>query len=226
MKLPLMIELFRAAEAGKLDLVGPVEVTTVFRSVHDGSTYRLDADDVDARLAALVGTSLPVLDLIERMITESSNEATNLLFPLVDLGSLRAMLSRLGATDTVVARPIGDRVAELAGRTNLVSAADLARLLVAIATGRAAGPAACRSMLAILKRQHHRDEIPSVLPPGVLTASKNGWVDDSLHDAALVYPPDAAPYALAVCTSGMTNDDSRQVIRAISAAAYADRHRS
>lgn len=225
MKLPLMIALFGTAEGRELDLARLVEITTVFRSVHDRSPYRLDAGDVDARLAARVGTLLPVLDLIERMITESSNEATNLLFPLVNLGSLRAMLNRLGATDTVVARPIGDRVAERAGRTNLVSAADLAGLLVAVATNRAVSPASCRSMLGILERQQHRDGIPSVLPPGVVTAGKNGWLDDCLHDAALVYPPDAPPYALAVCTSGMPNEDSRQVIRSVSAAVYADRHR-
>ncbi len=224
MKLPLMIELFRAADVGALDLSQPVEVTTTFHSVHDGSPYVLAADDIDAELAARAGDQLPVRDLVESMITKSSNEATNLLFPLVNVGSLAATLAELGATDTVVQRPIGDRFAESTGVTNLVSAADLARLLVAIGTDRAATPAGCREMLAVLCRQRHRDGIPSVLPAQAVTAGKNGWVDDHLHDAALVYPPDAPAYALAVATSGMTNDDSRRVIRDISAAAYADRH--
>jgi beta-lactamase class A len=223
-KLPLMIELFRMADAGPLDLDRPVGVRTTFASAYDGSPYVLDPDDVDADLAARAGTTLPVRELVERMITESSNEAANLLYPLVDLGSLAATLTQLGMTDTVVARPIGDRVAERAGRTNLVSAADLARLLVAIAADRAASRRACEEMLAVLGRQRHRGEIPAALPPGVRTASKNGWVADALHDAALVWPPDARPYALAVATSGMTNAESRKVIRDFSAAAYADRH--
>lgn len=224
MKLPLMIELFRLADAGALDLRRPVRVTTTFASVQDGSAYVLEPVDVDHSLAARVGGVLTVLELVERMITESSNEATNLLFPLVDLGSLAATLAELGATDTLVTRPIGDRAAERGGRTNLVSAADLARLLVAIAVHRAASPGACEGMLAILGRQRHRDEIPAALPAGVRTASKNGWVADALHDAALVWPPDAPPYALAVCTAGMSNDESRGLIREISATVYADRH--
>lgn len=224
MKLPLMIELFRLVDAGRLDLDEPVEVRTTFASVHDGTPYSLEPDDVDAELAARAGTAVPMRELVERMITVSSNEATNLLFPVVDRRSLAATLAALGARDTVVARAIGDRVAERAGVTNLTSAADLARLLVALATDRAASPPACAAMLAILGRQRHRDEIPAALPAGVRTASKNGWVADALHDAALVWPPDAPPYALAVCTSGMPNDESRRLIREVSAAAYVDRH--
>lgn len=221
-KLAVLIELFRMRDTGRLDLDRPLRVHTTFRSTVDGSPYTLDRDDVDVPLAARVGDTAGVRELTERMIEVSSNEATNLLLPLLDPHALAETLHELDAPDTVLGRPIGDRAAQAAGRTNLVTAADLAALLAAVVSGRAAEPESCREMLAILGRQQY-PEIGRFLPATATVAGKSGWVEDCLHDVALVRPPDAAPFILAVCTSGLPNDASRAVIATIASAAYAVR---
>ncbi|MGH9061553.1 MAG: serine hydrolase, partial [Acidimicrobiales bacterium] len=115
MKLAVLIEAYRRHDAGQLDLELEVPVRTTFTSVADGSSYVLDDDEVDHELAGRSGASMPVLQLIERMVTVSSNEATNLVLDLLDLGEVTATAHRLGATRTHVRRPIGDMVARAAG---------------------------------------------------------------------------------------------------------------
>lgn len=53
-----------------------------------GEPLRVDSDDVGLELAPLAGTELALVDLIERMVTVSSNEATNLIVEVVGLDHL------------------------------------------------------------------------------------------------------------------------------------------
>lgn len=222
MKVPVMIELFRRHDDGELDLDAPVSVTTTFRSIVDGRPYQVDPDDVDKELAAAEGEQRSVRELIERMIVVSSNEATNLLMGLLDIARIQATMRELGTTRLVVARPIGDMTARAAGIDNLVTAADLVRVMTAIANDRAASPAGCREMVEILCRQQHREGIGAGLPDGVRQASKSGWITATRHDVALVWPPAGTPYCQAVCTSGYVDDDAAIAeIRRRSATAYA-----
>lgn len=224
MKVPVMIALFRAYEAGDLDLDSELPVTTTFRSVVDGSPFRMDPDDVDADLAAREGSVLPVRDLIERMITDSSNEATDILLQCIDLAAVQAAVEDLGASRTVIARPIGDMRAVEAGIQNLVTADDLVTILTAIVTGKAASAESCVQMAEILARQRHRVGIPDALPAEVPTASKGGWVTRLRHDVAVVWPPDSPPYCQAICTRGLDDERALAEIHRRAQAAYADRH--
>ena len=225
MKVPIMVELFRAIDRGRMSLGDRVEVVNRFASVADGTTYCVSPpDDADFALYRYQDRSVTIRFLLERMIGWSSNLATNLLFALIDRQSLAATMTDLGLFDTTVARGIEDRAAAEAGLANSVTAADLTELLLAILRERAAGPASCQAMLGHLSRQRWNDEVPAGLPPETLVAHKTGWLDGVLHDAALVFPPDGAPYALTVLTSGVKDGQvARQLIQRISAAMYAQR---
>jgi len=90
---------------------------------------------------------------------------------------------------------------------NTTTARDLGVLLQAIATGRAASPAACDSMLAILGRQEFNEGIPVGVPPGTRVAHKTGWIGEVVyHDAAVVFPPEGGRYVLVVLTGGIKED--------------------
>lgn len=223
MKVPVMIALFRAYEAGRVSLDSELPVTTTFRSVVDGSPFRMDPDDIDPELAALEGSTLPVRDLIERMITDSSNEATDILLGVVGVDEVQAVVEDLGAANTVIARPIGDMVASAAGIQNLVTAADLVRIMTAVVTGKAASAEGCVQMAEILARQRHRVGIPDALPAEVPTASKGGWVTRLRHDVAVIWPPDATPYCQAICTRGLEDEEALAQIHQRAQAAYAGR---
>jgi beta-lactamase class A len=169
----------------------------------------------------LVGTRVPVRDLIQHMITRSSNLATNALIELVGAANANATAHRLGAENVRVLRGVEDNKAYQAGMNNTTTARDLAVLLEAIERGRAASRASCDAMREILLRQEFNDEIPAGLPPGTRVAHKTGQITAVLHDAAIVYPESRAPYVLVVLTRGIADEKvARQLIADVSRLVY------
>jgi beta-lactamase class A len=218
MKVPVMIELFRRADAGAIALDQGVLVVNQFGSIVDGSPYALDAgDDSDSTLYAKVGTRVSMRELLERMIERSSNLATNTLIAIVGAANTNATAHALGASRIQVRRGVEDGKAFQAGLNNTTTASDLAALMLAIERGGAASPSSCLAMRDILLRQEFSQEIPAGLPPGTPVAHKTGWITGTRHDAAIVYPPGGTPYVLVVLTSGIAQDDvARTLIADIS----------
>jgi beta-lactamase class A len=207
MKLPVMIQIFRDADAGLLHLDDSLTVHTAFPSLVEGAFVVGKEDDSDSTLYALVGRNRSVRDLLERMITRSSNLATNILIERVGADRAQRTARALGAWSIQVLRGVEDGAAYRAGLNNTTTARDLGVLLQAIATGRAASPAACDSMLAILGRQEFNEGIPVGVPPGTRVAHKTGWIGEVVyHDAAVVFPPEGSRYVLVVLTGGITQD--------------------
>ena len=207
MKVPVMIELFRQVDAGHLTLDQSLLVVNSFGSIVDGSNFTLDAgDDSDSSLYAMVGQRVAVRELIERMITRSSNLATNTLIPVAGAANADATAHALGATRMHVRRGVEDGKAFALGLNNTTTAGDLAALMLAIERGTAATSASCVMMRDILLREIYSGEIPAGLPPGVPVAQKTGSITGVLHDAAIVYPPGRTPYVLVVLTSGIPDE--------------------
>ena len=207
MKVPVMIELFRQVDAGTRKLDQGVPLVNHFVSIADGSPYSLNAsDDSDSLAYSLVGTRVPLRDLIDHMITRSSNLATNALIELAGAKNANATAHRLGAANIKVLRGVEDTPAFRAGMNNTTTARDLAVLLEAIETGRAASRASCDAMRDILSRQEFNEEIPAGLPPGTKVAHKTGWITGVLHDAAVIYPPNRKPYVLVVLTRDIPDE--------------------
>lgn len=222
MKVPVMIELFRRIDARALELDQGILLVNQFGSIVDGSPFSLDAgDDSDSSAYAAVGKRVPVRELIDRMITRSSNLATNALIELVRADHANATAHELGARNIRVLRGVEDNKAFRAGLNNTTTARDLAVLLEAIESGRAASRSSCDAMRDILLRQEFSAEIPAGLPPGTKVAHKTGWITGVLHDAAIVYPPNRKPYVLVVLTRGIPDQKvARQLIVDISRLIY------
>lgn len=203
MKVPVMIQLFRDADAGRMALTDSVTLTNTFHSLVDGSVYHLDpSDDSDSTLYLRVGARVPIDTLIEHMITVSSNLATNNLIDLVDPKRVQATMRELGADSIAVLRGVEDIKAFNAGLNNTTTARDLGVILGAIAENRAARPASCKMMEAILSRQEFNSGIPAGLPPGTKVAHKTGWITGIHHDAAIVFSGDQPRYVLVILTQG------------------------
>ena len=204
MKVPVLIEYFRAIDAGRIRRDEELLLDTVFKSIVDGSPYALDAGvDSDSSVFKRVGQRVPLRWLVERMIVRSSNLATNALIERLDAKRVDATARSLGATHTKVLRGVEDGKAFEQGLNNQLSARDLATLMEAIESGKAASAASCREMIDILVRQEFNDEIPAGLPSGTRVAHKTGWITGVTHDGAIVYPPGRKPYVLVVLTKGI-----------------------
>ena len=201
MKLPVMIEVLRAVDAGRLGLDQPILLVNRFHSIVDGSPYELDAgEDSDSSVYRHIGERVPVRELVERMIVRSSNLATNTLIALVGAAQSDSTAHRLGATRMHVLRGVEDGKAFAAGMNNTTTSADLAALLIHVERGDALKPASAALVKEILLRQEFNESIPAGLPAGTPIAHKTGSITGVLHDAAIVYPPGRAPYVLVVLT--------------------------
>lgn len=225
MKIAVVIAAYRRIDAGTLDLDSQVGVHNNFGSATGVGSFSMSpSEDSDALTWKRMGTQVALRWLANRAIVASGNLATNLLLDAVGLPAVTEALAAVGTRHTVVARGIEDEPARNAGMENLVTAADLARLLGEIAAHRAASPDSCDEMLATLAAQQINDSIPAGLPPGTKVAHKTGWVVGVVHDAGIVYPDDSPPYILSVCTtSRLPEQEAHNLVAGAAAASWADR---
>ena len=201
MKVPVMIELFRRADAGTLRLSDRIPLENRFASIMDGSPYTLGADDdSDGALYDRVGAPISFRELNERMIVRSSNLATNVLIDRLDPTRVTSTARALGGEGVFVRRGVEDGLAFAAGRNNTTTARGMGKLLVALERGEAASAWATIAMRETLLRQEFNEEIPAGLPPGTRVAHKTGWITATTHDAAIVYPRGRAPFVLVILT--------------------------
>lgn len=220
MKVPVMIELFRQAQAGELDLEDPLLVTNTFSSIIDGSPYELSVDDdSDAEVYARLGETMTLRELCEAMITVSSNLATNLLIKRLGVENIRRTAAELGAGGMNVLRGVEDIKAFEAGKSNSTTARALLTLLERIARGEAVSPKASRNMVEILARQEFNEGIPAGVPDDVRVAHKTGNITRIHHDAAIVEA--STPYVLVVLVRGIDDEaESAALIADISRVLY------
>lgn len=222
MKLPVMMEIFRLVEEKKLRLTDSIEVQNKFFSIIDGSEFRLNkSDDSDEEVYNRIGQKMTVLDLMEHMITWSSNLATNILIERVGPENVMKLMAELGANDIRVLRGVEDSKAFQAGKNNTTAAYDLMLLFKLIAENKFKSTKACEKMVEILSAQHFNDGIPAGLPTATKVAHKTGEITKHKHDAGIVYPLNRKPYVIVVLTKGIANDtQSSKLIADISSVVY------
>ncbi len=204
MKIPVMIEVFRQIDEGRIALDDGVRVENRFTSIVDGSSFSIE-DDSDDALYSQAGSEVPVGDLMQQMIVVSSNLATNLLVELVRADSIQATIEDLGTDSMKVYRGVEDLKAFDRGLNNTATASDLAVLLDAIRVHR---PAGSQEMIDILLDQEFNDMIPRGLPPSARAAHKTGSITGIAHDAGIIYPESGAPYVLVILTEGFDDRES------------------
>ncbi len=205
MKVPVMIEVFRQADIGTFSLDDSLLVENRFRSIVDGSEFAI-GDDSDDEIYQHLGSRMAIRELVESMITVSSNLATNILIDFVGADAVQATSERLGTQHMETLRGVEDLKAFEQGLSNRTTSSDLAALMLALLEGRAVNAAADANMLDILARQQFNEMIPAGLPPGTRVAHKTGQITAVHHDAAVVIPAAGSPYVLVILMEGIADD--------------------
>lgn len=206
MKTPVMIELFKQADEGKFSLQDSIIVKNEFRSIVDSSSYQMDiSEDSEGELYELIGQKRTIRDLIDDMITMSSNLATNILIEEVGATNVTETMRSYGADSIQVLRGVEDIKAFEQGLSNRTTAHDEAVIYEKIARGEAVSQEASLEMIEILKQQKFNEMIPDQLPENVEVAHKTGWITGVNHDCGIVLLPDGKRYVLVMLSKNAPN---------------------
>jgi beta-lactamase class A len=209
MKTPVMVECYRRAHEGRLDLDASLRVENSFRSVVDGSRYKLDpADDSHSDLYEHVGEQRSIRALLYAMITASSNLATNLLIERVGAENVTRTMHQLGATGIQVRRGVEDTRTSRQDINNTTTAHGLLVLFDHLARGTVVNEEACAEMIQILTAQEHDEIIPARLPETVEVAHKTGWITGVRHDSGIVSVPGGPTYVLVLLSRNLADVQS------------------
>jgi len=203
MKVPVMMEVFRQAEAGLLSLDERLEIYNSFTSIADGSKFSLDeADDSELSLYQRIGESETILELTRLMIVRSSNLASNLLMDKVTTARVDAIVKEYGLENMSIIRELEDKKALSLNMNNAACARSSTQMMQMIAEGKVVSKKACDEMIRIMLGQEFNESIPALLPNDVKVAHKTGWSGEFFHDIGIVYPPNRKPYILSLFTHG------------------------
>lgn len=138
--------------------------------------------------------SSTVEQCLNKMITVSDNECGVALGSLVGWEKQNASLAAEGFYHTKLAQTDAE----------YTSANDVAKLLQRLYAGTLLSPNSNNQFLALLKAQKINNRLPMGLPNGVTIAHKTGDLDNSVHDAGIVYAKGGA-YIVSLMTTDWDN---------------------
>lgn len=204
-KFPVLIELYRQAEAGKVDLQKRLTFTERDRSPGSGVLTPHFSP----------GATLTLRDAARLMIAFSDNSATNLVLDQIGIAASGQTMAELGCPNTrihhkVFLRETTSIAPDRSQQFGLGSttAAEMLTLLELLDAKKLVSPAASEAMLEHLKACEDRDKLTRFLPEGAVAAFKTGSLDEVRTMAGILYTP-AGPVALCVLTAD--NEDHRWV---------------
>jgi beta-lactamase class A len=190
-KLAILYELFRQADAGRIAL-DEEAVLDRRHAVPGGLLYELGTRRMSPR------------DLAVAMIVQSDNTAANVLIDRLEAGRINERMRELGLRDMQLRRRMLDLEAARRGQENVATARDVALLLERLHEGRGLSPPGAAALLEIL-RKPKASPLRRGLPPAIGIASKAGDLEGVRADAGIVYAPHR-PYVIVVMTTFLADD--------------------
>ena len=184
-----------------------------------------------ARAPVEAGEHLPAHELIDLMITRSSNPATDALLAVVGgPAAVNDWARRAGLRDFQLTRDIAtlvrddgefDPAAHIDVRDSATPQA-MVQLLSGLYQGRWLSPASREVIIDAMERcRTGARRIPALLPAGATVAHKTGSLSNTSSDIGIVTAPDGRSIALAIYVTGQGNRDNREArIAAIAQAIY------
>ena len=176
-KIPVMIEAFRAARAGEIDLEEIHALRDEERLPSCGTLKAMHT-----------GIEMTLMDLIRLMIIVSDNAATNIMIRRVGMDQVNRTLRSLGLEKTTLNRLLFDREASKKGICNYITAGEMGLLLEKLWRGEVVSPEADAQMMEILLDQRLNGKLPFFIDSmGVDVAHKTGEDDGISHDVGVIF---------------------------------------
>lgn len=173
-----------------------------------------------ARAPVREGNYLPAIELIELMITRSSNPATDALLKVV--GGPQAVndwVRRAGIRDFELTRDIATLVrddgefdpASVIDRRDSATPKAMLDLIVGLHEGRWLKPSSRQVILGAMERTvTGKRRIRGMLPANVVVGNKTGSLNNTSSDIGFIHTPDGRAIALAVYVTGQGTRAARE----------------
>lgn len=200
-KLPIMVEVYNAIDRGEIKPDGEMELKESHKVGGSGILKNKPA-----------GSRWKINQLMELMITQSDNTATDMLTELVGMKSVEKTAGELGMTKTTLQRKIYAFEEIDRGRDNYTTPEDMFLLLKEIYNGDKLKREHCNDMLDMLKKQKRNSMLPLRLPKDAACAHKTGSLLGILHDVGIVYPPKGSPYILVLMGKNVTDEKQGETV--------------
>lgn len=198
LKVPIAMAVLRLVDQNRLSLYESI--------AYQPEDFQAGTGSLQATIQ--VGDRIPVIRLLDLLITISDNIARNMLERHIGSGTIRNYMLSIGIA------PPYDPVARTA------TPEGMNRALVALDTGQSGlSRESTRLLLGWMQNTVHRDRIPRYLPQGVVVANKIGSWPEQFHDIGLVYAPGRS-FSIAVFTKGMTEAAAEEAIGRIASEVY------
>lgn len=178
-KVPIMAVVFQAEKEGVLKLTDEIKLERKFKSRGGGKLWRTRS-----------GREFQVADLVERMIDESDNTATNMLVDRLGFGYINKKFVEFGLKSTDLRRGVMDLKWRDAGIENYTTPDEMCFLLEKIYEKKLVSREASERMLEILKKQKVNDRLPRMLPDDVEIAHKTGTLRGTISDCGIIFTPE------------------------------------
>ena len=204
-KIPVLLEVFKQAEEGRLGLAELLAVDEARKVAGSGILLHLGPPEL----------KLSVRDAAVLMIVLSDNTATNLLIDKVGLEAVNRRLDGLGLRNTRLRRRMMDLEAAREGRENVSTPLEMMTLLERIWRGGLLADPLRADLLGILAIPKD-SPIRAGVAEGVEVAEKPGELEAVRCDSGIVMLP-GRPYVLCVMTTYLKRDgDGNPAIERIS----------
>lgn len=203
-KFPVMVETYRQAAEGKVDL--DQHVTLTKEDKVPGSGILTDHFSP--------GASISLRDAVRLMIAFSDNTATNLVLDQIGLKATADTMEAMGYPNTKIHAKVYRRETSVFPERSKqfglgsTTAAEMVRLCEALHKKELVSPEASEAMLGHLRACQDKEKFPRFLPSGTKIALKTGSVDAARTAAGLIETPGGT---VALCVMTAENEDQRWV---------------
>jgi beta-lactamase class A len=208
-KIAVLAELYRQAQAGKLSL---------------NDIYTVQASDLVPDSSIMGGltpgiTKITLRDLATMMVAVSDNSATNVLIDRVGMENVNALMDTMGLTHTRLRRKMMDLKAAGEGRENISTPAEMMTLLENLYRGKVLNKEMTDAFFTMLST-HKNGFLTRDLPDDLKVANKPGELEGVRNDSGVVFVENR-PYVLCVMTTYLHRErDGVEAIGTISGEAY------
>lgn len=210
-KIPIMVAVYRRIDEGEFALND--SFATASEDWAGGAGW-MQWDEA--------GTYHTVEDYLLMMMTQSDNVATNALTRIVGGPAYVNEVSRsLDAPNTVLHQDVTSERAAVTDLDNRTTSREMASILSAVYTGRAASPESSQEMVEIMHQNNLQSSLKDGLPEGVEVANKGGWLYKVYDVAGIVWHEDR-PYVIAIFSQHGSEDveEGKALMKGLSEAVW------